>query len=534
MKRSLTLFAIVSLLLLACGYQSSAAQALASPSSAGSADSGSRFGIDYVYPLQATYRQEKWPQLFAETGAGWVNFADVGWNAIEPNPPDDEGNHTYKWRKLDRAVKVWQKYGFHITISLRLGNGWFAGPIKYRPGGWEFKNSDRLPAEEYIDDYRAWIAALVERYDGDGVDDMRGLREPILYYQVGNEYANPAFWTGTPEDYEVLLDMTREAARSASPDVQIISNGIRWNDAFHNDPNAEHFEETFAAFLERLPSDVWREAWQRYRRFTELTVSLADGYDILDAGGNGPYETSSAGYMAWVRQTLEASGFDPDGITIWDMEARSEPRLTYNEYVQFHPELTIPDGEEILCALKNQSGCTYDHDTAEAWYRAEQSRVLVKVFVTRFAAGFEKVFMGMPNDWDKSLAAFTVQNPFIGLTSADGRPWPAFYALKLLVEKLDGFARAEKMPAESGVALYRFTFDDGRAPVWVAWVWDDPVRGMDDPLNTKTVRLDIFGPVTMYTIPTTMDGSYETTQLEGGPEGLVVELSSEPIILQEQ
>jgi len=550
MKRSLVLFAIVGLFVLACGYGSSAAQPLTSPTPtpiappAGSTAHESRFGIDYVYPLQYTYRQEKWPQLFAQTGVRWVNFADVGWNVIEPNPPDDEGNHTYKWRKLDRAVKVWQKYGFHIVISLRLGNGWFAGPIKYRPGGWEFKNSDRLPAEEYMDDYRAWIAALVERYDGDGVDDMRGLREPILYYQVGNEYGNPAFWTGTLEDYEILLDMTREAARSASPEVQIISNGIRWNDAFHNDPNAEHFEETFAEFLANLPSDVWREAWQRYREFTELTVALAHdpnnpeagGYDILDAGGNGPYETSSEGYMAWVRQTLEASGFDPDSITIWDMEARSEPRLTYNEYVQFHPELTIPDGEQVLCALKNPDGCGigYSHEAAEAWYRAEQSRVLVKVFVTRFAAGFEKVFMGMPNDWDQSLAALTVQNPFMGLTSADGEPWPAFYALKLLVQKLDGFAQAEKMPAESGVELYRFTFDDGRSPVWVAWLWEDEVRGMNDPLPTREVRLDIPGPVTVYTIPTTADGSYETLHLEGSPDGIVVELSPEPILLQEE
>jgi len=541
MKRLFTLLAALALFTLACGRQSVTAGPLTTPAPTpiapptGSTGAESRFGIDYVYPLQSTYRKEKWPELFAQTGAEWVNFADVSWKAIEPDPPDKDGNHTYKWWKLDRAIKVWQKYGFHIVISLRLRDGWFAGEIKYRPAGWELEGSDRLPAAEYMDDYRAWIAAMVERYDGDGEDDMRGLVEPVLYYQVGNEYANPAFWTGTPEDYEVLLDMTREAAQEASPDVQIISNGIRWNDLFHDDPNAELFEERFAAFLENLPSDVWREAWQRARYITELTVALADDYDILDAGGNGPYETSSAGYMAWVQQELARSGLT---TTIWDMEARSEPRLTYNQYVQFHPELTIPDGEEILCALKNNrtndTNCAegYTHDVAEEWYRAEQSRVLVKVFVTRFAAGFEKVFMGMPNDWDKTLAAFVVDNPFMGLTDSDGDPWPAFYAFKLLVEKVDGFAQAEKMPAPPGVELYRFTFDDGRSPVWVAWLWEDEVRGMNDPLPTRRVRLDITGPVTMYTIPTTGD-SYETAQLPGGPAGIVVELSPEPVLLQE-
>lgn len=155
-----------------------------------------------------------------------MNFADVSWKALEPNPPQD-GEHDYRWSKLDRAVKVWQEYGFHITISLRLSDGWFAGPIKYRPEGWEFESSDRLPAPEYMDDYRAWVAALVKRYDGDGQSDMRGLREPILHYQVGNEYANPAFWTGTPDDYRILLEETGQAARNASPHVQIISNGLR-------------------------------------------------------------------------------------------------------------------------------------------------------------------------------------------------------------------------------------------------------------------------------------------------------------------
>jgi hypothetical protein len=181
---------------------------------ASGSEAQARFGLDYIYPLQATYQDEMWPRLFAGTGMQWVNFAGVGWNAIEPNPPQS-GLHRYKWEKLDRAIRVWQEHGFRIAVSLRLGNGWFAGPIKYRPAGLELKDTDRLPAEEYMDHYRAWITALVERYDGDGVDDMPGLRYPVLHYQVGNEYANPAFWTGTPEDYRVLLQETGEAARAA-------------------------------------------------------------------------------------------------------------------------------------------------------------------------------------------------------------------------------------------------------------------------------------------------------------------------------
>ena len=486
-----------------------------------------RFGLDYIYPLQATYQDEMWPRLFAETGMQWVNFAGVSWNALEPQPPQS-GLHRYKWEKLDRAIRMWQDHGFQIAISLRLGNGWFAGPIKYRPAGLELKDTDRLPAEEYMGDYRAWIAALVERYDGDGVDDMPELRHPVLHHQVGNEYANPAFWTGTPEDYGVLLQETGAAARAVTPQVQIISNGIRWGDLFHDDPKAELFEERFSAFLEGLPSDAWREGWERARYITELTVALADLYDILDAGGNGPQETASFGYMAWVQKELAKNGLT---TTIWDMEARSEPRLVYNPLTSFHPELVIPNGNDILKAMRNRDDP--QHAQAIAWYRAEQSRVLVRVFVTRFAAGFARVFMGMPNDWDRSPAAFLAPNPYLGLTDADGNPWPAFYALKLLVERLDGFALAEQIPAQVGVDLYRFTFADGRPTVWVAWLKEDTTRPLGTPLPRQQVRLDIPGPITLYTIPTT-GPDYETIRLEPGPDGLVLELGPEPVLLEER
>ncbi|MEW5941018.1 MAG: hypothetical protein AB1750_15230, partial [Chloroflexota bacterium] len=345
----------------------------------------------------------------------------------------------------------------------------------------------------------------------------------------GNEYANPAFWTGSPQDYRTLLNETRNAAQGASLQVKIISNGIRWNDLFHNDPTAELFESRFAAFLEGLPSEAWREAWQRARVITEYTVSLADLYDVLDAGGNGPFETSSAGYMAWVQGELAKSGLT---TTIWDMEARSEPRLTFDSTVEFHSELTIPDGEEILRAIKTPADP--NHDRAVAWYRAEQSRVLVRVFVTRFAAGFEKVFMGMPSDWDQTLGALATSNPYVGLLDSEGNSWPAFYAMKLLVGKIDGFAYAEKMPAEPSIELYRFTFTDRRPAVWAAWLAESETRGMNDALPTRQVTLQgITGRVTVYTIPTT-GPDYQTAQMEGGPQGLLVTLSPEPVIIQEE
>ncbi|HID05674.1 MAG TPA: hypothetical protein EYP10_00850, partial [Armatimonadetes bacterium] len=460
----------------------------------------SRFGIDYVFPLNTMYQRDVFPRTYAQTKVGWVNFARVSWHRIEPTAPVGRV-HNYRWEMLDRSVRLWQRHGFRIAMSLRLENGWFAGPIRYRPKmkGLLFEllvqGSDRLPASEHMDAYRAWIRALVERYDGDGKDDMPGLRYPILHYQVGNEYANPVFWSGTLEDYKVLLRETLRAGRSACPHVKIISQGIRWGDLFHDDPEARLFEERFSAFLQRLPSDSWREGWKRAREFTEGTVALARLYDILDAGGNGPHHTASFGYMQWVKRELKKHGLS---VAIWDMEARCEPRLVFNPLVHFHRELVIPNGAKVLRLLRAKRHLL--HRRAVAWYRAEQARILVKVFVTRFAAGFEKVFMGMASDWTGTLGEFSTANPFIGLLDTQGKPWPAFYALQLLVDKIDGFARAEKMHSPQDVELYRFTFDDGRPEAWVGWLKEMKVRGMGDPLPVKRVRLaGVRGPVVIWT-----------------------------------
>jgi beta-galactosidase GanA len=73
-----------------------------------------------------------WPERFSESGIKWVNFALVNWQKIEPYAPLN-GIHNYHWSLLDNAVAMWQKRGFHIVMTLRLMNGWFAGPWNARP-----------------------------------------------------------------------------------------------------------------------------------------------------------------------------------------------------------------------------------------------------------------------------------------------------------------------------------------------------------------------------------------------------------------
>lgn len=86
--------------------------------------------------------------------------------------------------------------------------------------------------------YQKFVEAVVERYDGDGVDDMPGLEIPIKYWEVMNEpdlqYGNnlPAsesnrlnFYMQGPAEYATLLVETSKAIRLADPEAKILIAG---------------------------------------------------------------------------------------------------------------------------------------------------------------------------------------------------------------------------------------------------------------------------------------------------------------------
>jgi hypothetical protein len=86
------------------------------------------------------------------------------------------------------------------------------------------------------EDYKKWVYSMVERYDGDGIDDMPNLKIPIKYWEVMNEpdlsYGNNApdkdrltFYKEGPKEYAKLLIQTSEAIRSADQDAKILIAG---------------------------------------------------------------------------------------------------------------------------------------------------------------------------------------------------------------------------------------------------------------------------------------------------------------------
>ncbi len=87
--------------------------------------------------------------------------------------------------------------------------------------------------------YTSWLQAVVERYDGDGVDDMPGLRRPVRYWEVDNEpdlhnsvpprggsrQGDPTTFQ-TPAEYAQVLVASAAAIRAADPQAVVLSAGF--------------------------------------------------------------------------------------------------------------------------------------------------------------------------------------------------------------------------------------------------------------------------------------------------------------------
>jgi hypothetical protein len=143
-------------------------------------------GMEYVVFNSERFVKSS-ARAFAETGmTGMKHFVEaVDWGTMQrrPNAPID-------FSKLDWFVREYQRCGFtELTISLKSHSSWASKDIKGLFG----KNalgSNPVPKPEHMPKYERWVQSVVERYDADGKADMPGLRWPVRYVEIGNEFSS--------------------------------------------------------------------------------------------------------------------------------------------------------------------------------------------------------------------------------------------------------------------------------------------------------------------------------------------------------
>ncbi|MCD6497809.1 MAG: hypothetical protein J7M25_05815 [Deltaproteobacteria bacterium] len=158
---------------------------------------------------------------------------------------------------------------------------------------------DRFIGDSYLpvdqDEYTAFVEATVERYDGDGIDDMEGLVNPIKAWQVGNEPRPDA-------DFATLQRITYAAVKHACQDCTVLIGGV----AGFPRNYISQFDNVYLPILNELAGhdvDVFDFHWYGMATGDYRIIDPADGRTVYDH----------------IRATLQQTGFSSD-LPIWITE----------------------------------------------------------------------------------------------------------------------------------------------------------------------------------------------------------------------
>jgi len=176
---------------------------------------------------------------FLGVGHDATELIELGakWDRPHPGPfiwgRIEKEKGIYDWREVDNYIQDIQQYNFATLATIWPFANWDQSNWG-QPSSTniifenEMGRSRRKPYD--MDAYQRFVSALVERYDGDGEDDMPGLLFPIKYWETSNEPSMQqdihTFFTGSAEDYLAILEATYLAVKMADPEAKVLHAGM--------------------------------------------------------------------------------------------------------------------------------------------------------------------------------------------------------------------------------------------------------------------------------------------------------------------
>ncbi len=438
--------------------------------------SGFPIGVEYIIPGFA--------EVYAKTGVQWAKPMGTGfsWADIEPEPPF-AGTHRYSWAETDRLILEYQRAGFrHFHIYVKSINPWASNrPVRPIGGG------SSLPRREYLEDYKAYLRALVQRYDTNHADHAPGLLYPIEYWEIEAEWGT-GFWQGTLEEYLALLRTAYPTVKQANPRAQVILIGFFLAGVFEGHPDPREIPATLAA----MPPHR-RATSERYLADIRRLLAHPDLFDAVEFHSLSDW-SEIPGMARFLRETMLEHGYHKP-IWVGDVNYTASPMMFWGTPVPPYTETQKPAIEATLKALSQPRHPK--HAEALAWLRAEQAKGLVKKVVLAMSEGLAGINVGNLKDEGMfslvptitGTAAFQGLIDTVGVPPRPSTPRPAYHALRLVVQKLRDFSDVKALNVERGVYAYEFIVRE--RPVYVLW-YDDGCRylpGEQEPATT--VRLPL-------------------------------------------
>ncbi len=167
-------------------------------------------------------------------GVYWMRGFDLLWNELEPK------QGTYDWETMDMAVKQFQKDNIYPLVIVKPFANWdqeTCHPDSEYDADNPMGGILKVGAPCDMDAYTNFLAKAVERYNGDGKDDMPGLETPIKYWEIMNEPSMQGgvaggmgeelkFFVGTSQEYFDILKASFNTIKKADPEAKVAHAGM--------------------------------------------------------------------------------------------------------------------------------------------------------------------------------------------------------------------------------------------------------------------------------------------------------------------
>lgn len=412
-------------------------------------------------------------------GSRWVRpgFANLLWKLTQPTAAHLK-NELYDWGFADRIYGRVPR-GMHTLFTVSVSQGIW-------PGTWQFVSAE---AEK---SYLQFIRALVERYDGDGKNDMPGLMSPVKHWQVDNE---PMTFSGLNMDWQGfghIVEITYRAIKEADPEATVALGGLAGGEAHSmSDPL---FQKQLTEFYFPL-----------LRRLQGRYIDIFDiHYYGTPAGGSLGWQGMKDIYST-VRRALDENGYS--NTEIWFTETATASR---------------PDDERA------------------------QAGDLVKRFIFPLSFGAAKVFWWNMIEGEHPLADNKPSDHFglvyDGVLPADlgyGVKKLSYYTYKKIIDVLEGsdWKSIKAVQESDGIFIYRMR-KQGQS-VWVAWNENHESTQVRIRLDRGATAVRITEAVPKYTsgkevtdYRSAFRSVVRNDLLESTPPQLALKLGSTPVFVE--
>lgn len=388
------------------------------------------------------------------------------WNIIEP-----EIGKGYNWDNsylTDSMIKRIYSHGNSVH---------WLGVFGVFSDGILLANNESIRNEfDYPDEYKAFVKAAVERYDGDGIDDAApGVK--VKYWQIGNE---SSFWEEkgrASQDYIEFIKMISKAIKEADPEAKIVLIA----------PIGGYNVDTFL--------------------FEVIDFLATEGvFDVIDIHNWGTAEEWKMPAISQYRQTLDSKGLA--NVQIWSTENgtwQGQP-----------PQRPVAQTEE------------------------DQARSLIKRYVYNLNNGLNKLFWNNLMEWYQYGGdAGSIYNS-MGLITDGQSPGEdpsrfntervAYWAYKLLASRIDThisnpLGKINEIYREGEVYGYAYQRKDNGKNLYILW----------SETGAQSVTFNIDGGAFQVTdMITDRYGNILEQQSISSLNGRVtITISSDPVLVEE-